>query len=78
MVPVPGAVRPFSRVLAMSNMKIIAIVDAENRAQSKAIEQDIHTALMVVEDEIDAVRGSFQQQIDELRQRVVVLEGGSP
>ena len=75
MVPVPGAVRPFSRVFAMSNAKIIAIIDAENRAQSSAFEQDIHTALSIVEDEIDGVRASFQQQIDELKQRVATLEG---
>ena len=58
----------------MSNMKIISIMDAENRAQSAAIEQDIQTALLVVEDEIDAVRISIQHQIDELRQRVRTLE----
>jgi hypothetical protein len=76
MVRVPGAVRPFSRVLVMSNMKIIAIMDAENRAQSAAIEQDIHTALAIVEDEIDGARTSLQHQIDELKQRVKKLEGG--
>jgi hypothetical protein len=59
----------------MANAKIIAIIDAENRAQNAAVAQDIQTMLMVVEDEIDAVRISAQQQIDELKQRVAKLEG---
>jgi hypothetical protein len=76
MVPVPGAVRPFLRCFAMSNMKVISIIDAENRAQDTAVAQDIQTMLAVVEDEIDAVRFSIQTQIDELKQRVAKLEGG--
>jgi len=75
MVPVPGAVRPFLRVLIMANMKIISIMDAENRAQSATIEQDIKTILLTVEEEIDTIRANFQQQIDELKQRVAALEG---
>ena len=78
MVPVPGAVRPFSCVLAMSNAKIISIIDAENRAQDAAVAQDIKIMLAVVEDEIDAVRFSIQTQIDELKQRVAKLEGVTP
>jgi hypothetical protein len=74
MVPVPGAISPFLRVFAMSNAKIIAIIDAENRAQSSAIEQDLQLALSIADDEIDGVRLSFQQQIDELKQRVAKLE----
>ena len=74
MVHLPGAVRPFSRVLAMSNAKIISIMDAEMRAQAAAVDGDIHTMLAVVEDEIDGVRLSVQQQIDELKQRVEKLE----
>jgi len=74
MVPVPGTVRPFSCVFAMSNMKVISIMDAELKAASAIVEQDIHTALAIVEDEIDAVRISIQHQIDELKQRVRTLE----
>ena len=74
MVPLPGAVRPFLRVFAMSNMKIISIMDAEMKAAAAAVDRDIHTTLAVVEDEIDAVRISFQHQIDELKQRVEKLE----
>ena len=75
MVRVPGAVRPFLRVLAMSNMKIISIMDAELRAASEAAGQDLQLALSIIDDEIDGVRASFQQQIDELKQRVATLEG---
>jgi len=75
MVRVPGAVRPFLRVLAMSNMKVISIIDAELKAAADVAGQDLHLALAIVEDEIDAVRASFQQQIDELKQRVATLEG---
>ena len=75
MVRVPGAVRPFSRVLIMANMKIISIMDAEMKAAEAAVENDIQTALAVVEDEIDGVRASVQHQIDELKQRVAKLEG---
>ena len=78
MVRVPGTVRPLFACLAMSNMKIISIMDAENRAQSDAIAQDLRTALEVVEDEINAVRDRLQQQIDELKQRVTNLEGNTP
>jgi len=80
MVPVPGAVRPFLRVLIMSNAKIISIIDAEMRAASNAAGQDLQLALSVVEDEIDGVRLNFQRQIDELKQRVTSLEerGVSP
>jgi polyhydroxyalkanoate synthesis regulator phasin len=62
----------------MPNMKIISIMDAENRAQSDAIAQDLRTALEVVEDEINVVRDRLQQQIDELKQRVTTLEGNTP
>ena len=76
----PGSrsVRPLLYVNPMANAKIIAIIDAENRAQNAAVAQDIQTMLMVVEDEIDAVRINAQQQIDELKQRVAKLEGASP
>ena len=74
MVHLPGAVRPFLRDFAMSNMKIISIMDAEMRAQAAAVDGDIHTMLAVVEDEIDGFRISVQQQIDELKQRVATLE----
>jgi len=62
----------------MSNMKVISIIDAENRAQSAAIEQDIKNVLVTVEEEIDVIRANFQQQIDELKQRVTELEGVTP
>jgi hypothetical protein len=64
----------------MANMKIISIMDAEMKAAAAAVDRDIHTTLAVVEDEIDAVRISFQHQIDELKQRVTQLEerGVSP
>ena len=78
MVRVPGTVRPLFACLAMSNMKIISIMDAENKAQSADIAQDLRTALEVVEDEINVVRDRLQQQIDELKQRVTKLEGVNP
>ncbi len=56
-------------------MKVISIIDAELKAAADVAGQDLHLALAIVEDEIDAVRASFQQQIDELRQRVAKLEG---
>ena len=75
MVPVPGAISPFLRAPTMSNMKVISIIDAELKAAAEVAGQDLHLALAIVEDEIDAVRASFQQQIDELKQRVATLEG---
>jgi len=75
MVRVPGAVRPFLRVLAMSNMKVISIIDAELKAAAEVAGNDLQLALAIIEDEIDGVRASFQQQIDELKQRVAKLEG---
>ena len=75
MVRVPGAVRPFSRVLTMANLKIISIMDAENRAQSMALAEDLELAVAFVDDEIDRLRVDFQNQINELKQRVAKLEG---
>ena len=75
MVRVPGAVRPFLRVLTMSNMKVISIIDAELKAAAEAAGNDLQLALSIIDDEIDGVRASFQQQIDELKQRVATLEG---
>jgi len=75
MVPVPGAVRPFSRVFAMSNAKIISIIDAENRLQSMALAEDLELAVAFVDDELNRLRAEMQDQINELKQRVAKLEG---
>ena len=75
MVPVPGAVRPFLRVFAMSNAKIISIIDAENRLQSMALAEDLELAVAFVDDELNRLRAEMQDQINELKQRVAKLEG---
>ena len=74
MVPVPGAVRPFSCVFAMSNAKIISIMDAENKMQSMALAEDLELAVAFVDDEINRLRAELQNQINELKQRVRTLE----
>jgi len=72
--------RSFLCVINMSNMKIISIMDAENKMQSMALTEDLKTALAMVDDELNAMRAEIQNQINELKQRVRTLEeaGGIP
>ncbi len=61
---------------AMSNMKIISIMDAENKQQSTQVKADIEEAMLVLDAKIDSVRRALAR-VDE---RVKVLEeaGVSP
>jgi len=61
---------------AMSNMKIISIMDAENKQQSQQVKADIEEAMLVLDAKIDSVRRALAR-VDE---RVKVLEeaGVSP
>ena len=61
---------------AMSNMKIISIMDAENKQQGQQVKADIEEAMLVLDAKIDSVRRALAR-VDE---RVKVLEeaGASP
>jgi len=59
----------------MSNMKIISIMDAENKMQSMALAEDLELAVAFVDDEIERLRAEVQNQINELKQRIAKLEG---
>ena len=55
---------------AMSNMKIISIMDAENKQQSTQVKADLEEAILVVDSKIDSVRRALARLDD----RVKVLE----
>jgi len=55
---------------AMSNMKIISIMDAENKQQSQQVKADIEEAMLVLDAKIDSVRRALAR-VDE---RLKVLE----
>ena len=60
----------------MSNMKIISIMDAENKQQSAQVKADIEETMLVLDAKIDSIRRALAR-VDE---RVKVLEeaGVSP
>jgi hypothetical protein len=62
----------------MSNMKIISIMDAENKLQTMALNSDLQLAITLIEDELMELRAEVQNQINELKQRVAALEGVGP
>jgi len=62
----------------MSNMKVVSLVAAENKMQTEAIGREIERAIVVIDDEIETVVARFQNQINELKQRVAALEGVQP
>jgi len=60
----------------MSNMKIISIMDAENKQQSQQVKADLEEAILVVDAKIDSVRRALVR-VDE-RVKKLEEEGGAP
>ena len=56
----------------MSNMKIISIMDNENKLQSQQVKADIEEAILVIDAKIDSVRRALVR----VEERVRVLEEG--
>ena len=60
----------------MSNMKIISIMDAENKQQSQQVKADLEEAILVVDAKIDSVRRALVR-VDE-RVKKLEEEGVTP
>jgi len=66
---------------AMSNMKIISIMDAENKQQSQQVKADIEEAAELTRVRIQELAQdvrSLRTRVQDLTLRVTVLEGGVP
>jgi chaperonin cofactor prefoldin len=65
----------------MSNMKIISIMDAENKQQSQQVKADIEEAAELTRVRIQELAQdvrSLRTRVQDLTLRVTVLEGGVP
>ena len=61
----------------MSGGKIIPIIAAENRAQSETLRAVFNADIAALINAMDDMLMPLETQIDELKQRVRKLEGGS-
>jgi len=52
---------------AMSNMKIISIMDAENKQQSQQVKADIEEVMLVLDAKIDSVRRALARVDDRVK-----------
>ena len=69
----------------MSNMKIISILDHDQRQQEQRVRADLDAAIVHVDDEIQSVRREMdvamqriRNRLQDLTLRVTVLEGVPP